>query len=153
MAEQLTSDVVTSILRHRLGRYVTNKRIQLIGHRVTMCLSCLWWDSRGGSRIPRRRGRQPSRRWAPTYKFARFVEKMHEIKKIFVRGGGRAQGAPPPLDPPLDRNVLKFFTSDFLKSYYRLILLTHLESVYSLIWGARDIWGQDLGTFMISRPI
>ena len=28
-----------------------------------------------------------------------------------------------------------------------------LESAYSLNWGAREIWGQDLGTFMISRPI
>ena len=28
-----------------------------------------------------------------------------------------------------------------------------LESAYSLIWGAHEIWGQDLGTFMISRPI
>ena len=49
---------------------------------------------RGGSRIPRRRGRQPSRRGAPAYKFARFSEKLHEIKKILVRrGGGRAGGA------------------------------------------------------------
>ena len=31
-------------------------------------------------------------------------------------------------------------------------LLAHLESAYSLIWGARRIWGQDLGTFMTSRP-
>ena len=43
--------------------------------------------TRGGSRIPRRRG-------APGYKFARFSEKMHEMKKILVRGGGA-------LDPPL----------------------------------------------------
>ena len=27
------------------------------------------------------------------------------------------------------------------------------ESAYSLIWGAHRIWGQGLGTFMISRPI
>ena len=56
--------------------------------------------SRGGSRIPRRRGRQPSRRGAPAYKFARFSEKLHEIKKILVRGG-RTPGAPPLLDLPL----------------------------------------------------
>ena len=32
------------------------------------------------------------------------------------------------------------------------LLLAHLESAYSLIWGILQIWGQDLGTFMISRP-
>ena len=32
-------------------------------------------------------------------------------------------------------------------------LLARLESAYSLIWGAHKIWGQDIGTFMISRPI
>ena len=56
---------------------------------------------RGGCRILRRRGRQ-SQGGAPTYKFARFSQKLHEIKKILVRGGGggvRAGGTP--LDPPL----------------------------------------------------
>ena len=28
-----------------------------------------------------------------------------------------------------------------------------LESAYSSIWGSHKIWGQDLGIFMISRPI
>ena len=32
-------------------------------------------------------------------------------------------------------------------------LLARLESAYSLIWGAHRIWGQDLGTFMISRLV
>ena len=36
---------------------------------------------------------------------------------------------------------------------FSLSLLTRLESAYSLIWGAQRIWGQDLGTFMINRPI
>ena len=53
---------------------------------------------RGGSRIPRRRWRQPSRE-APTYDFAKFSEKLHEIEKILGRRG-RDVGAPP-LDPPL----------------------------------------------------
>ena len=52
--------------------------------------------NRGGSRIPRRRGRQPSRRGAPAYKFVRFSKKLHEIKKILVR-----RGVAPPLIPPL----------------------------------------------------
>ena len=33
------------------------------------------------------------------------------------------------------------------------LLLARLESAYLLIWGAHGIWEQDLGTFMISRPI
>ena len=37
------------------------------------------------------------------------------------------------------------------------LLLAHLESGYSLIWSAQEIWGkgggEDLGMFMISRPI
>ena len=49
---------------------------------------------RGGSRIPRRRGRQPSRVGAPTYDFAKFRKKLHEIEKILGRRGG-APGAPP----------------------------------------------------------
>ena len=33
------------------------------------------------------------------------------------------------------------------------LLLARLESAYSLTRGAHGIWGQGLGTFMISRPI
>ena len=33
------------------------------------------------------------------------------------------------------------------------IIADSRESAYSLNWGAREIWEQDLGTFMISRPI
>ena len=71
--------------------------------------------SRGGSRISRRRGRQPSRRGAPAYKFSRFSEKLHEIKKILVRRGvgGCTGGAP--LDPPListfQFTILHIFTT------------------------------------------
>ena len=42
---------------------------------------------------------------APTYKFARFSQKLHEIKKILVHSGVRAGGAPPLLDPPLYWNA------------------------------------------------
>ena len=38
----------------------------------------------------------------PTYKFARFSPKLHEIKKILVRMGGMCRGRPS-LDPPLQR--------------------------------------------------
>ena len=53
---------------------------------------------RGGSRIPCRRGRQPSR-GEPTYDFVKFSEKLHEIKKILGRRGGARRV--PPLNPPL----------------------------------------------------
>ena len=33
------------------------------------------------------------------------------------------------------------------------LLLARLESAYSLIFSAHEIWGQDLGTFMINRSI
>ena len=49
--------------------------------------------ARGGSRIPHRRGRQLSG-GAPTYDFAKFCEKLHEIEKILGRRGVRAGGAP-----------------------------------------------------------
>ena len=50
----------------------------------------------GGSRIPCRRGRQPSRVGVPTYKFARFSQKPHEIKKMLVRwGAGARRGRSP----------------------------------------------------------
>ena len=60
--------------------------------------------TRGGSRIPRRRGRQPSG-GAPTYDFAKFCEKLPEIEKILGRRGGRS-----PLNPPLmaNRNLADF---------------------------------------------
>ena len=63
--------------------------------------------SRGGYRIPRRRGANPwgVGRGAPTYKFAGFSQKLHEIKKILIRRGGAAPGAPP-LDPPLRSKTL-----------------------------------------------
>ena len=54
---------------------------------------------RGGSRIPRRRGRQPSRGEAPTYDFAKFCEKLHEIEKFLGRRGG-ARRVRPLLNPP-----------------------------------------------------
>ena len=46
----------------------------------------------GGSTIPCRRGRQPSRSGRPTYKFARFSQKLYEIKKNLVRRGGARRG-------------------------------------------------------------
>ena len=36
---------------------------------------------------------------APTYKFSRFSQKLHEIKKILVRGGGRGEGRAPGAPP------------------------------------------------------
>ena len=59
------------------------------------CCRQVWTDpewetielvGRGGSRIPRRRGRQSSGGGgASTYEFARFSQKLREDKKILVR--------------------------------------------------------------------
>ena len=65
--------------------------------------------TRGGSRIPRRRGRQPSRGRAPTYDFAKFCEKLYEIEKILGRRGAHAGGAPPKsATANLKQRVLEF---------------------------------------------
>ena len=45
------------------------------------------WGFRGGFRIRRRRGRQPSRRGRQHTNLPDFPEKLHEIKKILVCGG------------------------------------------------------------------
>ena len=54
----------------------------------------------GGSRISPRRGRQLPR-GAPTYDFAKFFRKLHEIERIRTPGGGGRASLAPPLDPPL----------------------------------------------------
>ena len=43
--------------------------------------------SSGGSRISPRRGRQLSGGGAPTYDFAKFSQKLHEIERIWTPGG------------------------------------------------------------------
>ena len=48
----------------------------------------------------------------PTYDFAKFCQKLHEIEKILGRRGRRAPGAPP-LNPPL-RSVLNIYGSRLL---------------------------------------
>ena len=50
---------------------------------------------------------------APTYDFAKFSQKLHEIERIWAPRGGRASLAPP-LDPPMrwDVNVYKYNTLD-----------------------------------------
>ena len=42
----------------------------------------------------------PGEEGAPTYDFAKFREKLHEIETILGCRGGRVPGAPP-LNPPL----------------------------------------------------
>ena len=58
--------------------------------------------SSGGSRISPRWGRQLSRGGggAPTYDFAKFSQKLHEIETIW-NPRGRGARPSPPLDPPL----------------------------------------------------
>ena len=49
---------------------------------------------RGVSRISRGRERQPSRRGAPAYKFARFSGKLHEIEKKMDLEWGHVPSTP-----------------------------------------------------------
>ena len=62
--------------------------------------------TRGGSRIPRRRGRHPSRRGRQHTNMPDFSQKLHEIKKILVRRGVHAEGAP--LGSATDYTFLNF---------------------------------------------
>ena len=58
--------------------------------------------TRGGSRVPCRGGaniQYANKLYTPTYDFAKFSEKLHEIEKILGRRG-RVPG-PPPWGPPL----------------------------------------------------
>ena len=57
--------------------------------------------SRGGSWIPRLRGANPRGGGAPTYDFAKFSEKLHDIEKILVR----REAPRAPLDPSLVSTV------------------------------------------------
>ena len=64
----------------------------------------------------------------PTYEFAGFSQKLHEIKKILV-GGGRAGGAP--LDPPLGIYwyIFKHISKEFRVMLRILLNLSPLEVV------------------------
>ena len=79
---------------------IFSKQIHVVANLHQSRSMVAWWIAlaRGGSRIPRRRGRQPYR-GAPTYDFAKFCEKLHEIEKILGRRGAGAGHAP--LNPPL----------------------------------------------------
>ena len=48
--------------------------------------------SQGGRQLPR---------GVPTYDFAKFSRKLHEIERIWVPGGGGAHAPCAPLNPPL----------------------------------------------------
>ena len=47
-------------------------------------------------------GAPTPQRGAPTYDFAKFSQKLHEIERIWTPGGGGPASLVPPLDPPLD---------------------------------------------------
>ena len=55
---------------------------------------------RGGSRIPHRRERQPSRRGRQPMILPKFSKNCMKLRKFWALGEGRAPGAPP-LDSPL----------------------------------------------------
>ena len=55
-------------------------------------------DTSGGSRISPRGG-------APTYDFAKFSQKLHEIERIWTPGGGGARPKFYYVDPQLDTSI------------------------------------------------
>ena len=50
--------------------------------------------------FPRGGGTNSPQGGAPTYHFARFSQKLHEIERIWAPGGG-TRPSRPPLDPPV----------------------------------------------------
>ena len=64
-------------------------------------ISCISRKYRGGSRIPCRRGRQPSRRRRQSTILLKFSKKLHEIEKILGCRGVGAHLGHPPLNLPL----------------------------------------------------
>ena len=79
-----------------------------IALRIRVCADDWTAESSGGSRISPRRGRQLPK-GAPTYDFAKFSQKLHEIERIWTRGGA---SLPPPLDPPLERAIIACNVAD-----------------------------------------
>ena len=53
--------------------------------------SIINYNGSGGSRISPRRGGQLPGGGAPTYDFAKISQKLHEIERIWTRGGARPQ--------------------------------------------------------------
>ena len=67
-----------------------NKPAFMVGNNNCYCLSFIIITTSGGSRISRGGGAN-SPGGAPTYDFAKFSQKLHEIERIWTpRGGGRA---------------------------------------------------------------
>ena len=61
---------------------------------VGMVISDGRWNAGADPRFPVEGG--TNHPWgAPTYEFAKFSKKLHEIEKILGRGGGHVPGAPP----------------------------------------------------------
>ena len=69
------------------------------------------------------RGGVPTPQGAPTYDFAKFSQKLHEIERISTRGG-RAS-LTPPLDPPLVRRSLSPTESPLVKRMTKTGLSKH----------------------------
>ena len=65
----------------------------------------------GGSRISPRRGRQLLR-GAPTYDFAKFSQKLHEIERISAPGGGVPRALPLRSATDLCYSLCQFKTSE-----------------------------------------
>ena len=75
----------------------------------------------GGSSIPGRRGRQPWGR-APTYYFAKFSEKLHEIENILGRR-----------HPPLAL-ILKLKENENMSAFFPIDILLMIMESSTFVW-------------------
>ena len=97
----------------------------------------------GGSRISPRRGRQLSR-GAPTYDFAKFSQKLHEIERIWAPRGARGTRTPPFRSTTENRSVhfhVDPFISDSKEKKHPFdILILKIGILHFLTSRARLIW-------------
>ena len=106
----------------------------------------------GGSRICPRRS-EPTLQGAPTYDFAKFSQKLHEIKRIWAPGGTRPSR--PTLDPPLFIHTwwsctrYRNFTSGVTPA--GLLAIQHCSRIDLFdIPLSRHWWGSKLGFIILS---
>ena len=114
------------IFRQRFARYSQVLVVTKLAIRGTKC-TCY----RGGSRIPCRRGRQPSEGACQHTILSNFPKNCMKSRKFWTvgGGGGRAPGAPP-LNPPLCYHHIQLCTNTYGDHYVKVLLyckITHYK--------------------------
>ena len=81
-----------SQLKSRKGGHIISRKCLF---ECINSLQCYTPTSSGGSRISSRRGRQLPGGGVPTYNFAKFSQKLHEIERIWTPEGAHPSRPPP----------------------------------------------------------